>query len=89
MEPITTFAVGGGFAVVVAGILIKFVLDMLRRQGETISNHIEHSTTATIEMRDAIREQTQVSREHKDAIGELTQVIRELKDELRRANGKQ
>ena len=74
MEPITTFAVGGGFAVVIAGILIKFVLDMLRRQGETISNHIEHSTKATMEMREAIHE--------------LTQVIRELKDELRRTSGK-
>ena len=74
METATSFAVGGGFAVIIAGVLIKFILDMLRRQGETISNHIEHSTQATMEMREAIHE--------------LVQVIRELKDELRRANGK-
>ena len=75
MDGLTTgipaFAVGGGFAVIVAGFLVKMMADMLKRQAEVISNHVAHSTETTVLMREAIQE--------------LTVAVKELKDEQRRS----
>ena len=74
MDGITTglpaFAVGGGFAVIVAGFLVKLMADMMKRQSEVISNHVAHSTETLALMLVAIQD--------------LTMAMRELKDELRR-----
>ena len=76
MDGITTgipaFAVGGGFAVIVAGFLVKMMADMLKRQAEVISNHVAHSTEILSLMRETIQE--------------LTLAVKELKDELRRGS---
>lgn len=43
--------IGGGFAVVVAGFLIKFLTDLVK-------NHLHHNTLMLAELRDAIKELT-------------------------------
>ena len=51
--PVETLA-GAGFAVAVAGFLLKFFVDHIKRMEKIFENHVEHNTTAQIEVARAI-----------------------------------
>ncbi len=45
---------GAGGAMVLLGFVVKFLVDLARRQNKTISNHIQHSTVANEKLAAAI-----------------------------------
>ena len=55
---------GAGFAAAVALVLVKFLVDFVRRQQVTIENHIKHQTEATQEMIGAVRDMREVIKEN-------------------------
>ena len=54
MENYVELAAGGGFAIAVSGVLIKFLLDRMKRLDEIVSNHIVHSTAAQEKLADSV-----------------------------------
>ena len=54
MEEYRDLAVGGGFAIGVAGVLIKFLLDRMRRLDEIVTHHLVHSTAAQDKLADSV-----------------------------------
>lgn len=50
----TEIVSGAGFAIVVAGFLLKFFVDFARKQQEVITNHVAHSTEVLAQLVAAI-----------------------------------
>lgn len=69
--------VGSGFAAVIAGFLIKFLVDFVRRQQRTIENHIKHNTEAQMSQVETNREMITAIREMATTNKELTRTIKE------------
>lgn len=55
--------IGGGFSVVVAIALLKFVMDLVKSQQKIITNHINHSAQTMVDLKNAIQQLTEVLRE--------------------------
>lgn len=54
--PEAEWIAGSGVAVVLAGVLVKFLLDLARSQQALITNHIHANTEALVKLAEAIRE---------------------------------
>ena len=66
---------GAGFAAAVALVLVKFLVDFVRRQQVTIENHIKHQTEATQEMIGAVRDMREVIKENTQTLQAFREFI--------------
>ena len=66
---------GAGFAAAVALVLVKFLVDFVRRQQVTIENHIKHQTEATQEMVGALRDMREVIKENTQTLQAFREFI--------------
>lgn len=62
----TEFAIGGGFAVVVAGVLIKFLLEQVKTSQQTIATFLVDDTRAKDKLSESLRELTIFLRSNHD-----------------------